>query len=245
MSKYTTGELAKLCCVTVRTVQYYDSRGILTPSELTEGGRRLYNDNDLKKLKVICFLRDMGLSINTISKIMKDDDPQSVVSLLIEEHEKDLTSELIDVQRKLESVKILKKELREAEDFSVNTISDIALIMKNKDKMKKFRRNFIIFALAIEAVEIAAILLWVFTGVWLPFAVYTVLEIIIVLAFLVPYYYKKVSYICPCCHETFKPKYSQMLFSNHTYKTRKLLCPHCNEKKWCVEVYDESSDNKK
>jgi len=24
MSKYTTGELAKLCCVTVRTVQYYD-----------------------------------------------------------------------------------------------------------------------------------------------------------------------------------------------------------------------------
>ena len=29
MSKYTTGELAKLCDVTVRTVQYYDNRGIL------------------------------------------------------------------------------------------------------------------------------------------------------------------------------------------------------------------------
>ena len=28
MSKYTTGELAKLCGVTVRTVQYYDTRGI-------------------------------------------------------------------------------------------------------------------------------------------------------------------------------------------------------------------------
>ena len=42
MSKYTTGELAKLCGVTVRTVQYYDTRGILIPSELTEGGRRLY-----------------------------------------------------------------------------------------------------------------------------------------------------------------------------------------------------------
>ena len=42
MSKNTTGEPAKLCGVTVRTVQYYDNRGILTPSELTEGGRRLY-----------------------------------------------------------------------------------------------------------------------------------------------------------------------------------------------------------
>ena len=36
MSKYTTGEIAKLCGVTVRTVQYYDTRGILIPSELSE-----------------------------------------------------------------------------------------------------------------------------------------------------------------------------------------------------------------
>ena len=34
MSKYTTGEIAKLCGVTVRTVQYYDSRNILVPSAL-------------------------------------------------------------------------------------------------------------------------------------------------------------------------------------------------------------------
>lgn len=44
MSKYTTGELAKLCNVSVRTVQYYDSRNILVPSELSEGGRRLYSE---------------------------------------------------------------------------------------------------------------------------------------------------------------------------------------------------------
>ena len=41
MSKYTTGEIAKLCGVSVRTVQYYDSRNILVPSALSEGGRRL------------------------------------------------------------------------------------------------------------------------------------------------------------------------------------------------------------
>lgn len=55
MSKYTTGELAKLCDVSVRTVQYYDTRGILVPSELTEGGRRLYSEDDLKRMKTICF----------------------------------------------------------------------------------------------------------------------------------------------------------------------------------------------
>lgn len=41
MSKYTNGEIARLCGVSVRTVQYYDERGILVPSELSEGGRRL------------------------------------------------------------------------------------------------------------------------------------------------------------------------------------------------------------
>ena len=50
MSKYTTGELAKRCGVTVRTVQYYDTRGILVPSELSEGGRRLYSEEDLKRI---------------------------------------------------------------------------------------------------------------------------------------------------------------------------------------------------
>jgi predicted transcriptional regulator len=32
MSLYTTGELAKKCNVSVRTIQYYDERGILVPS---------------------------------------------------------------------------------------------------------------------------------------------------------------------------------------------------------------------
>ena len=59
MSQYTTGQIAKLCGVTVRTVQYYDDRGLLIPSELTEGGRRLYSEEDLKRLQVICFLRSL------------------------------------------------------------------------------------------------------------------------------------------------------------------------------------------
>ena len=48
MSRYTTGEIAKLCGVSVRTVQYYDQRGILVPGELSEGGRRLYSEDDVK-----------------------------------------------------------------------------------------------------------------------------------------------------------------------------------------------------
>ena len=38
--KYTTGEIANFCGVTVRTAQDDDTRGFLVPTELTEGGRR-------------------------------------------------------------------------------------------------------------------------------------------------------------------------------------------------------------
>lgn len=36
MSKYTTGEMAQLCQVTVRTVQYYDTRGIKALKEIEQ-----------------------------------------------------------------------------------------------------------------------------------------------------------------------------------------------------------------
>ena len=49
MSQYTTGEMAKACGVTVRTVQFYDQKGILIPSALSEGGRRLYSEDDLRR----------------------------------------------------------------------------------------------------------------------------------------------------------------------------------------------------
>lgn len=85
MSKYTTGEMAKLCNVTVRTVQYYDTRGILIPAELSEGGRRLYNDDDLKKLRLICYLKNIGLSLDSIADILTAENGKNVISTILQE----------------------------------------------------------------------------------------------------------------------------------------------------------------
>ena len=73
MSLYTTGELAKKCNVSVRTIQYYDERGILVPTDLTEGGRRLFSEKDVATLETICFLRDLDISIKDIAEIAPED----------------------------------------------------------------------------------------------------------------------------------------------------------------------------
>ena len=83
MERYTTGQIAKLCGVSVRTVQYYDSRNILIPSQLSEGGRRLYSQEALEKMKIICFLRDLDLPLETIAKLMSEARPEDTIELLL------------------------------------------------------------------------------------------------------------------------------------------------------------------
>ncbi len=57
LSFYKTGDIAKKANVTVRTIQYYDSIGLLHPSIVDEKGYRFYNNDDLEKLKKILFLK--------------------------------------------------------------------------------------------------------------------------------------------------------------------------------------------
>ena len=97
MSKYTTGEIAKLCGVSVRTVQYYDSRNILVPSELSEGGRRLYSEDDLKRMRIICFLREAGVPINSIGELFAEEHPEAV-AIFLQEYEVSIDTMLSDVE---------------------------------------------------------------------------------------------------------------------------------------------------
>ena len=94
MSKYTTGEMAKLCNVSVRTMQFYDTKGVLHPSDLTEGGRRLYNDDDLTKLRLICTLKAIGLSLDSIKSVMESELSEKILTLLLEEQAKMLKNEV-------------------------------------------------------------------------------------------------------------------------------------------------------
>ena len=235
MSKYTTGEMARLCNVTVRTVQYYDSRGILSPAELSEGGRRLYSDEDLKKLKIICFLRDVGISIKGINELLNDEHPEKVISVLLEEQEKLLSEEVADRKEKLDKVIEVKKELKSMEGFSVESIGDIAYMMENKKRLKKIHRLIIIGCIPIEVFEILFLALWIFKGIWIPFVAFLPVEL--VLGFVISkVYFEKVAFICPECHGIFKASHIEGFLAPHTPRLRKLKCGCCGYKGYCVET---------
>ena len=238
MSKYTTGEIAKLCGVSVRTVQYYDSRNILAPSELSEGGRRLYSDDDVKKMKTICFLREVGLSINSIGELLSEEEPENVILVILEEQEKTLVKELSEKQKKLDMIGQIKRELKGVDNFSVESIGDIAYIMENKKKLKKLHATLLITGIPISILQWVTIFLWILKGMWIPFAVYLLVAILYAV-WVSRYYFKRVAYICPQCHEVIKPTLKEAFWAKHTPTLRKLTCTHCGYKGFCVETYAE------
>ncbi len=236
MSKYTTGELAKICGVTVRTVQYYDARGILIPSELSEGGRRLYSEDDLKRMKVICFLREMDLPIDAISQILREEHPEKVISLLIEQQEKALSDEISAKQEKLDKLRELKKGLKNRETLSFESIGDIAVLMESRKNLRKLHWMMILTGIPVTALQWFSIIFWILKGIWWPFVIW-VLVAAVWGTLVSRYYFHHVKYICPECHEVFKPTMKEAFWAKHNPTARKLTCPSCGHKGFCVEVW--------
>lgn len=235
---YSTGELAKLCGVTVRTVQYYDTRGLLVPSELTEGGRRMYTEADAEKLKLLTYLRSLGLSIDNIGSILREENAAKVLCTLLEEQERGLAAEVDEKRATLREIRGFLSGLRSSGGKELEDVKDVASIMKAKNKLRKVYTVMALYAALGLLIEAGTVILWIKTGIWWPFAVG--MAVIAAGAFPVSaYYIRSVDYICPECHAQFHPGAKEMIFAAHTPKTRKLTCPKCGKKSYCVETAHE------
>lgn len=236
---YSTGELAELCGTTVRTVQYYDREGLLKPDGFSEGGRRLYNDESLKTLQIICMYKQLGLSLKEIKVIISDEtDCRNVLLSVLSEREKALDAEILEKLSSRDSIRAIKTHIAEGIAVSPNTLFDVRKIMKGKKKLKAIYALMFAVGLLIDAAEIAFIVLWAVKGIWLPFAV-GMPFVIAAAVVLIVIYYRNTQYVCSNCGKKFKPKGCRWFFASHMFSTRKLTCPHCGAKTFHRETYSD------
>jgi DNA-binding transcriptional MerR regulator len=67
-SGFTSSQVVELTGITLRQLQWWDERGMVVP--LRQGHRRLYSLEDLAEIAVICELRQRGLSLQRVRKVM-------------------------------------------------------------------------------------------------------------------------------------------------------------------------------
>lgn len=238
MSTYTTGEIAKLCEITVRTVQYYDKQNVIHPSALTEGGRRIYSEEDLQKMRLVCMLRQLGLSLNTIKKIFYEENTEKVISLLLEEQAKKLEAEITERKKQKDKTDSLVQQIKSMPSFTFNNINDIAYSMEKRKQLRRIYVTMIILGITMDLIQIGTIIFWISTGIWIPFVLGIPL-VILCGVILTVIYYRNTAYICPNCHTIFRPNLKEFLFCAHTFKTRKLTCTACGQRNFCIETYNE------
>ncbi len=68
--EYTIKELSKLANISRRTLRFYDEIGLLKPHKINSSGYRIYGSDEVDRLQIILFYRELGFELKNIKKII-------------------------------------------------------------------------------------------------------------------------------------------------------------------------------
>ena len=123
----TVGELAGKMGTTVRTLQYYDREGLLSPSSESEGGRRLYTYKDMIRLHQIQALKSLGFSLGDIkNRLISLDTPEEVAEALTGQAQS-IREKIWQLSETLEAVEALKAEVVQMQEVDFKKYADIVV----------------------------------------------------------------------------------------------------------------------
>jgi len=104
----TIGALSKATSTNISTIRYYESMGLLTHAERSQGNQRRYSDVEKDRLAFIRHARDLGLTIEAIRDLIelseRSDLPDPDASRIVSE-------QLVTVRGKIQRLQRLESEL--------------------------------------------------------------------------------------------------------------------------------------
>ncbi|MCD1127286.1 Zn(2+)-responsive transcriptional regulator [Jinshanibacter sp. LJY008] len=105
---YRIGQLAKLAGVTPDTIRYYEKQSMMSHDIRSEGGYRLYTEQDLQRLKFIRYAKQLGFTLESIAELL---------SIRVEPEQHTCQESKSIVQARLDEV---EKKLKELEYMRVS-----------------------------------------------------------------------------------------------------------------------------
>lgn len=110
------GDLAKKLEMSQRTIRYYEEIGLLNSIKRIEGGRRVFTDADLHRLKLIKRLKIMGMTLSEMQELEAmwaiEKSTEKVLIRLLEL----LENHLGRLDERIADLDILRNEIKEYQD---------------------------------------------------------------------------------------------------------------------------------
>lgn len=106
----TTGDMARLCDSTLRTVRFYEQEGLIQPRERA-GGRRMFTYDELRKLQLALDLREAGLSIQDIKELFELKSRFKTAREASTEITEIVNRQIVAMQEKIAKLRKLREEL--------------------------------------------------------------------------------------------------------------------------------------
>lgn len=138
----TVGEVAKKIGVTIRTLQYYDKKGLLSPSAKSEGGRRLYKNKDLVTLHQIISLKSLGFSLDDIKQRLTSLETPTDVANALTEQADDIRRNIEQLTASLTAIEQLKAEVLQMQTVSFKKYADIIVNLQMKNESYHLIKRF-------------------------------------------------------------------------------------------------------
>lgn len=108
------GDMANLFGVTLRTLRFYEDKGLISPKR--EGNTRLYSRRDVSRLKLIMLGRKVGFSLREVKQIMDLYDPEGrnikQLRTLIDKSER----QMVKLEKQREAIEEAMSDLQNAMD---------------------------------------------------------------------------------------------------------------------------------
>jgi Predicted transcriptional regulators len=91
------GDMARAAGISVRAVRYYDQEGLLSPKRRSFAGFRLYDTEDLGRLRRIVALKCLGLSLRDIALLLEREN--AAASAIFERQREKIAAEIAELRR--------------------------------------------------------------------------------------------------------------------------------------------------
>lgn len=108
----TSGDLARACHTTTRTVRFYEEAELVEPVTRSEGGHRLYAPRQVARLALIIDLREAGLSLQEIKDLFELKRHAQTSAEASERMTRALHARIEAMQEKIACLSKLTEELR-------------------------------------------------------------------------------------------------------------------------------------